>query len=47
MFVQHPVYGMGRIVQLEGVGDQRKATVEFPSVGSKRFVLALAPLTPA
>ncbi len=47
MFVEHPKYGTGRIAQLDGVGNDRKATVLFPSVGSKRFVLALAPLTPA
>ncbi|MGL5094841.1 MAG: ATP-dependent helicase, partial [Planctomycetia bacterium] len=46
MLVHHPKYGNGQIVQLDGVGVDRKATVQFPSVGSKRFMLSKAPLEP-
>ncbi|QDU62501.1 ATP-dependent DNA helicase PcrA [Planctomycetes bacterium Pan216] len=47
MAVRHPVYGQGLILQLEGAGEDRKATIEFPSVGPKRFVLCRAPVEPA
>lgn len=46
MFVDHPIYGRGRILQLEGIAEGRKATVQFPTVGAKRFVLCKAPLEP-
>ena len=45
MLVQHPVYGQGVVVELEGVGDARKGTIRFPD-SLKRFVLALSPLEP-
>lgn len=47
MFVDHPVYGRGQILQLEGIAEGRKATIEFPSVGAKRFVLSKSPIEPA
>jgi DNA helicase-2/ATP-dependent DNA helicase PcrA len=46
MLVEHPRYGRGRIVALEGIGPDRKATIQFPAVGEKRFVLEKAPLEP-
>jgi len=46
MLVEHPRYGRGRIVSLEGIGPERKATIQFPAVGQKRFVLEKAPLEP-
>jgi DNA helicase-2/ATP-dependent DNA helicase PcrA len=46
MLVEHPEYGQGQILQLEGVGNGRKATIHFPTVGTKRFVLSSAPLQP-
>jgi DNA helicase-2/ATP-dependent DNA helicase PcrA len=46
MFVEHPRYGRGRIISLEGIGADRKATIQFPAVGEKRFVLEKAPLEP-
>jgi DNA helicase-2/ATP-dependent DNA helicase PcrA len=46
MLVEHPRYGRGQILQLEGVGSDRKATIFFPTVGQKRFVLSMAPLQP-
>ncbi len=45
--VLHPRYGLGRIVELEGQGQHRRATVDFgPGQGQRRFVLAQAPLVP-
>jgi DNA helicase-2/ATP-dependent DNA helicase PcrA len=44
MLVEHPRYGRGRIVSLDGIGPDRKATIQFPAVGEKRFVLEKAPL---
>ena len=46
MRVQHPRYGPGQILQVEGMGDDKKATIHFSSVGTKRFVLAKSPLQP-
>ena len=46
MMVDHPRYGHGRIVEIDGSGVDRKATIQFPSVGRKRFVLAQAQLEP-
>jgi DNA helicase-2/ATP-dependent DNA helicase PcrA len=47
MLVDHPSYGRGTILQLEGVGESRKATIHFPTSGTKRFYLSIAPLEPA
>lgn len=45
--VLHPEYGLGQIVALSGVGERRKATVDFPQpVGRKKFLLAESPLRP-
>jgi DNA helicase-2/ATP-dependent DNA helicase PcrA len=46
MLVSHPQYGLGRVVALDGVGQNRKATVEFPGSGKRKFVLRSAPLQP-
>lgn len=46
MLVRHPEYGLGKIVALGGSRAQRKATVEFPAVGQRTFVLAASPLRP-
>jgi DNA helicase II / ATP-dependent DNA helicase PcrA len=46
MQVSHPEYGPGHIIALSGNGPRRTATVEFASVGVKRFVLAQSPLEP-
>ncbi len=47
MLVNHPVYGAGKIVALEGSGKKRMALVEFFSGKSQKFRLAQAPLAPA
>ena len=45
--VRHATFGVGTVQQLEGRGEQRKATVLFRSVGRKRLVLKFAGLEPA
>jgi DNA helicase-2/ATP-dependent DNA helicase PcrA len=47
MTVAHPEYGPGKIVALSGSGKNRRATVQFPSVGEKKIILAHSPLRPA
>src|SRR5262249_61802546 len=48
MVVQHPTYGLGKIIALSGGGAKRKATVMFASgAGEKHFLLAQSPLRPA
>jgi DNA helicase-2/ATP-dependent DNA helicase PcrA len=46
MAVRHPEYGLGKIVALAGSGPRRTATVVFPSVGQKKFMLQQSPLRP-
>ncbi|MEN0110387.1 MAG: UvrD-helicase domain-containing protein [Planctomycetota bacterium] len=46
MDVEHPELGVGRIVALSGTGKGRRAVVDFPEAGEKRFVLAFSPLRP-
>jgi len=45
--VRHNMFGIGTVQQLEGHGDNRKATVVFKSVGRKRLMLKFAGLEPA
>jgi DNA helicase-2/ATP-dependent DNA helicase PcrA len=45
--VRHATFGIGTVQQLEGAGEQRKATVIFKSVGRKKLVLKYAGLEPA
>lgn len=45
MRIRHSRYGTGTIVDLDGVGADRHATIRFAS-GAKRFVLAHAPIEP-
>lgn len=47
MLVEHPEYGIGRIVDLSGSGMKRVATVEFPILGKRRFRLSHSNLQPA
>ncbi len=46
MVVRHPEYGIGKILALSGAGVKRMATVSFPPVGQKKFILAQSPLRP-
>lgn len=44
MKVEHQRFGMGMVVQMEGIGDNKKATIEFDSQGKKVLVLKFAKL---
>ena len=44
MRVEHALFGEGKVIAMEGVGPQAKATVFFPTVGQKKLVLRLANL---
>lgn len=45
--VRHPKYGEGVILELRGSGEKTEATIRFPGVGSKTFVLAWTPIQKA
>jgi DNA helicase-2/ATP-dependent DNA helicase PcrA len=47
MTATHPEYGPGKIVALSGSGKNRRATVQFPSAGEKKIILAHSQLRPA
>jgi len=44
--VTHPRYGTGRVVWVQGVGEQAKACVQFNSAGRRTFYLRFATLQP-
>jgi DNA helicase-2/ATP-dependent DNA helicase PcrA len=46
MFVVHPQYGRGQIVDIQGKGLNRTAKVEFGEMPPRSFRLAYCPLTP-
>ncbi len=43
--VKHPIYGEGTIMVVLGEGASATASVQFPNLGIKKFIIALAPLT--
>ncbi|MCI0706151.1 MAG: UvrD-helicase domain-containing protein [Ignavibacteriae bacterium] len=45
--VQHEIFGEGKVVQVTGKGDARKATVHFDDYGVKNLILKFAKLKPA
>jgi len=45
--VRHISFGIGTVRRLEGHGDNRKVTVYFSTVGSKKLLLKFAGLEPA
>lgn len=47
MTVMHPEYGPGKIIALSGSGKNRRATIQFATVGEKKIILAHSPLRPA
>jgi DNA helicase-2/ATP-dependent DNA helicase PcrA len=47
MTVTHPEYGPGKIVALSGSGKNRRATIQFATVGQKKIILAHSPVRPA
>ena len=42
--VEHPSFGEGVIINIEGSGDKAEATIRFRDVGTKHLALAWAPL---
>jgi DNA helicase-2/ATP-dependent DNA helicase PcrA len=46
MLVTHPEFGLGRIAELSGYGEKRKATVKFTAGGTRTFMLSQAKLQP-
>ena len=44
MEVQHERFGKGKVVGVEGIGPNKKATVFFPSIGQKQLLLRFARL---
>jgi DNA helicase-2/ATP-dependent DNA helicase PcrA len=47
MTVTHPEYGPGKIVALSGAGTNRRATIQFATVGQKKIILAHSAVRPA
>jgi DNA helicase-2/ATP-dependent DNA helicase PcrA len=47
MTIVHPEYGPGKIVALSGVGKNRRATIQFATVGQKKIILAHSAVRPA
>lgn len=47
MIVTHPEYGPGKIVALSGSGKNRRATIQFATVGQKKIILAHSTVRPA
>jgi DNA helicase-2/ATP-dependent DNA helicase PcrA len=46
MTVTHPEYGPGKIVALSGIGKNRRATIQFATVGQKKIILAHSAVRP-
>ena len=44
MEVEHEKFGRGKVISLEGMGPNRKATIFFPKVGQKQLLLKFAKL---
>ncbi|PWT80422.1 MAG: ATP-dependent DNA helicase [Acidobacteria bacterium] len=42
--VRHKMYGIGKIVEASGFGDQRKVKIRFATEGLRTFIVAKAPL---
>ena len=42
--VEHPSFGEGVIINIEGAGEKAEATIRFRDVGTKHLALAWAPL---
>ena len=45
MEVHHDKFGSGKVLQVEGNGDSRKAIVFFEGIGQKQLMLKFAKLT--
>jgi DNA helicase-2/ATP-dependent DNA helicase PcrA len=47
MTVTHPEYGPGKIITLSGADKNRRATIQFATVGQKKIILAHSKVRPA
>jgi DNA helicase-2/ATP-dependent DNA helicase PcrA len=47
MTVTHPEYGPGKIIALSGSDKNRRATIQFATVGQKKIILAHSAVRPA
>ena len=43
--IEHQRFGIGRVLKIEGTGENTKATVEFQNVGTKQLLLKFAKFT--
>lgn len=43
--IEHSVFGLGRVTNIEGTGENTKATIEFKNAGSKQLLLKFARFT--
>ena len=46
MLVTHPEFGLGRIAELTGFGEKRKAIIKFTAGGTRTFMLSQAKIRP-
>jgi DNA helicase-2/ATP-dependent DNA helicase PcrA len=46
MLVRHPEFGLGRIAELSGYGEKRKAIIKFTAGATRTFMLSQAKLHP-
>jgi len=44
MLVAHQRFGKGKVINIDGAGPNRKATVFFPNIGQKQLLLKFAKL---
>ena len=44
MEVEHPKFGRGKVISVEGQGPNKKATVFFNAIGKKNLLLRFAKL---
>jgi DNA helicase-2/ATP-dependent DNA helicase PcrA len=42
--VVHTRFGQGVVIEVQGAGEDARATICFPTHGEKRFLLALSPI---
>ena len=40
--IEHQRFGVGRVIKIEGSGENQKATVEFKNTGTKQLLLKFA-----
>jgi DNA helicase-2/ATP-dependent DNA helicase PcrA len=45
MTIEHQRFGIGKVLKVEGTGENEKATIEFRNVGTKQLLLKFAKFT--